>query len=289
MALTVDILTIFPGMFSSVLGESILERAAKRGLVRVRITDIREFARDRHRSVDDRPYGGGPGMVFRPEPVVEAVESVVRDSDIPAGRTRFLMLCPQGRTLSQRDFRAFASADRIVLLCGHYEGFDERIRALLTGTAPAGEVAPIEPNGDASAAEAARELAVPGVRFEECSVGDYVLTGGELPAMTILDGVVRLLPGALGDPDSAAQESFENDLLDCPHFTRPPEFRGMRVPPVLLSGDHAKVEAWRRDHALRRTRERRADLLTRGDMPGEGIHAREHGARSDRARGEASE
>jgi len=238
MALSFDILTIFPGMFSGVLGESIVARALAQGLASVDLTDIRGFARDRHRSVDDRPYGGGPGMVFKPEPVLDAVEAVLAKSRADRAASRRIVLTPQGASLTQDRLRELARAEWIVLLCGHYEGFDERILDELR-----------EKEG-----------------FEELSVGDFVLSGGEIPAMVILDGVIRLLPGALGHPESAREESFENGLLDFPQYTRPPEYRGRRVPDVLLSGNHEHIEKWRRDESLRRTRERREDLL-RGNEP----------------------
>lgn len=232
MALSFDILTIFPGMFAGVIGESIVARAMKAGLVQIRFTNLRDFTHDRHRSVDDRPYGGGPGMLFKPGPVFEAVESVLAECKAPPVSTRRVILTPQGRRLSQRDLREWSQASWMVLICGHYEGFDERILSGLTAQG-----------------------------FEEVSLGDYVLSGGEVPAMAILDGVVRLLPGALGHPDSAQLESFEANLLDYPQYTRPAEFRGMQVPEVLLSGNHQQIEKWRREQSLKRTEERRQDLL----------------------------
>lgn len=230
MAVRFDIITIFPEMFSSVVEESIVGRAVKSGLVEINRIDLRDFTQDKHRSVDDRPYGGGPGMVFKPEPVFDAVESVLGEVDSSADdHIRKIILTPQGRRLDQQMLREFSGESRIVMLCGHYEGFDERI--------------------------------VEGLGFEEVSIGDYVLSGGELPAMILLDGVVRLLPGALGHPESSSQESFENGVLDFPQYTRPPEYRGMKVPDVLLSGNHAEIEQWRHRQALERTRERRGDLL----------------------------
>lgn len=229
MALSIDILTIFPGAFQSFLGESIPARALRAGIVDVELTDIRDHTKDRHRSVDDRPYGGGPGMVFRPEPTFEAMDAVLARSRAKPERTRRILLSPQGKRLEQSDLRAFARAEWLILLCGHYEGIDERVTS--------------------------------GLELEEFSIGDYVLSGGEVPAMVILDGVIRLLPGALGHPESADAESFENGLLDYPQYTRPPEFRGLKVPEVLLSGDHARIAEWRQRQALERTRERRADLL----------------------------
>ncbi|MEC9351772.1 MAG: tRNA (guanosine(37)-N1)-methyltransferase TrmD [Planctomycetota bacterium] len=230
-----DIITIFPGMFSSAMGESIVGRAVKSGLAEINCVDLRDFTEDRYRSIDDRPYGGGPGMVFKPEPVFDAVESVlsqVEPSD--DGRVRKIILTPQGRRLDQSLMRELAQEKRIVMLCGHYEGFDERI--------------------------------IEGLDFEEVSIGDYVLSGGELPAMVLVDGIVRLLPGALGHPESSSQESFENGVLDYPQYTRPPEYRGMKVPDVLLSGNHAEIEQWRRQQSLERTRERRGDLLENKEL-----------------------
>jgi tRNA (guanine37-N1)-methyltransferase len=224
-----DIVTIFPGVFAGVVGESILGRARKAGLFDVHTTDLRDFTRDRHRSVDDRPYGGGPGMLLKPEPVFEAVESVLALGRAPESETRKIVLTPQGEPLKQETLRRLARASWIVLLCGHYEGFDERI--------------------------------FEGLDVEQISIGDYVLSGGEIPALAILDGVVRLLPGALGHPESVHHESFEGATLDYPQYTRPPEFRGLRVPDVLLSGNHEAIASWRRDQASRKTQEKRADLL----------------------------
>jgi tRNA (guanine37-N1)-methyltransferase len=229
MALTFDCITIFPGIFESFLGESILARARRAGLVEVCLNDPRAFTTDRHRSVDDKPYGGGPGMVFKPEPVFKAVEAVLETRKAPPESTRKVLLCPHGRRLTQADLRSMARAEWIILLCGRYEGFDERIHL--------------------------------GLGFEELSLGDYVLSGGEVPAMAVIEGVTRLLPGALGDAESPARESFEDNLLDFPQFTRPPEFRGMKVPEVLVSGDHGQIARWREEQALKRTRERRKDLL----------------------------
>ena len=242
MAVRFDIITIFPGMFSSVVDESILGRAVKSGLVEIQRVDLRDFTEDRHRSVDDRPYGGGPGMVFKPEPVFDAVESVLGEvgSAADAG-VRKIILTPQGRRLDQPLLRELSGESRIVLLGGHYEGFDERI--------------------------------IEGLGFEEVSIGDYVLSGGELPAMVLIDGVVRLLPGALGHPESSEEESFENGILEYPQYTRPPEYRGMKVPDVLLSGNHAEIEQWRRQQALERTRDRRGDLLENRELQEKGAGA----------------
>ena len=238
MALKIDVITIFPGMFRGFLEESILGRAIRAGLLEIQTVNLRDFTFDRHKTVDDRPYGGGPGMVFKPEPVFLAVESLVGAGSAESGvvgseGVRKILLCPQGKRLDQADLWSLSHAERIVLLCGRYEGFDERIRE--------------------------------GLGFEERSIGDYVLSGGEVPAMVIIEGVARLLPGALGDRESAVTESFEESLLEFPHYTRPPEFRGMKVPEVLVSGDHQRIARWRREESLKRTRERRADLLRNHD------------------------
>ncbi|MBV9357516.1 MAG: tRNA (guanosine(37)-N1)-methyltransferase TrmD, partial [Chloroflexi bacterium] len=222
--LEVDVLSIFPGLFPGPLGESITGRALAAGVLALRAVDIRSFATDRHRSVDDYPYGGGPGMVMQPGPLVAAIESVRR----PA--SRLIVLSPGGRTFHQQLAQAFAAEQHLVLVCGRYEGLDERVR-LETGA-------------------------------EELSIGDYVLTGGELAAMVVVDAVSRLLPGVLGSTESSADESHVQGLLEYPQYTRPVEFRGHRVPDVLLSGHHAQVAAWRRRQSLERTRDRRPELLT---------------------------
>lgn len=223
--LDVDVLTIFPHMFPGPLGDSITGRALAAGLVRLGAIDIRDFTFDRHHSTDDYPYGGGQGMVMRPEPVVAAVESVRRDT------SHVVLLSPSGRRFDQRVAHEFARAEHLVLICGRYEGVDERVR-LVTGA-------------------------------EEVSIGDFVLTGGELAAMAVLDAVIRLLPGVLSSSDAWREESHSDEgLLEYPQYTRPVDFRGLRVPDVLLSGHHAQVAAWRRRQALERTRDRRPDLLT---------------------------
>lgn len=224
--LRIDVLTLFPEVFGPMLGASILRLAAEHGLVGYHVHDIRAWSEDKHLKVDDRPYGGGPGMVMRCEPVFRACETV-RGMDERHGR--LIMLTPQGRLLDQSLAQELADSDRLLLLCGHYEGFDERIRA--------------------------------GLDVEEISIGDYVLSGGEAAAMVVIDAVVRLLPGALGHQDSALRDSFSDGLLEGPQYTRPPEFRGMRVPDVLLSGNHAEIEQWRKTQSAERTRRRRADLL----------------------------
>jgi tRNA (guanine37-N1)-methyltransferase len=200
--------------------------ARQKGLVEIRLTDIRDSSDDRHRSVDDRPYGGGPGMVMMCGPVFAAVESI---RPVEGCVPRLVLLTPQGRRFDQALARELAAQGHLVLVCGHYEGYDERIRI--------------------------------GLDAQELSIGDYVLSGGELPAMVIIDAVVRLLPGALGDDQSAGSDSFEDGLLDYPQYTRPPAFRGMAVPEVLLSGHHQKIQQWRREQAQQRTRERRPDLI----------------------------
>ena len=225
----IDVLTLFPEAIEPFCGSSIIGRAQRAGIVTVRTTNIRDFATDRHKSVDDRPFGGGPGMVMMCPPLFDAVAKV--ESEDPAPATR-IPLCPQGEPFTQATARELASMPRLLLICGHYEGFDERIRA--------------------------------GLKPREISIGDYVLSGGEAAAMVVIDAVVRLLPGALGDEQSATEESFSSGLLEYPHYTRPREFRGMAVPEVLLSGDHAKIEQWRRAEALKRTLQRRPDLLKEG-------------------------
>jgi tRNA (guanine37-N1)-methyltransferase len=221
----VDVLTIFPHMFPGPLGDSITGRALANGLVRLHAVDVRDFTTDRHRSTDDYPYGGGPGMVMRPEPLVAAIEAVRRDE------SRVLLLAPTGQRFNQAMAHELAEQPHLVLICGRYEGVDERVR-LLTGA-------------------------------EEVSIGDFVLTGGELAAMVVLDAVIRLLPGVLSSSDAWRDESHSYEgLLEYPQYTRPVEFRGLRVPEVLLSGHHAKVAAWRHYQALLRTRERRPELLT---------------------------
>ena len=223
----IDVLTLFPEVFGPVLESSILGIAARKGAVLYHLHNIRDYSLDRHHKVDDRPYGGGPGMVLSCQPVFDAYEAV-RQMDERAGR--LLMLTPQGRCLDQKMALALAGSGRLILLCGHYEGFDERIRI--------------------------------GLPVEELSIGDYVLSGGEVAAMVLIDAVVRVVPGVLGDEESASEESFSNGVLDHPQYTRPPEFRGMRVPEVLLSGNHAGIERWRKAQAMERTRCRRSDLLS---------------------------
>ncbi len=219
----VDVFTIFPGIFEGPLRESLLGRAVADGLLDVRVHDIRDFARDRHRQVDDEPYGGGPGMVMKPEPLFAAVESLGPD------RGRTILLSPAGRRLDRDLVHDLAGQARLVLICGRYEGVDERV--LL------------------------------GLPAEEVSIGDYVLSGGEVPALVVLEAVTRLVPGVIGREESHELDSFEDGLLDHPHYTRPKEFRGMHVPDVLLSGHHGEIERWRHRAALDKTRRNRPDLL----------------------------
>ena len=223
----VDILTLFPEMFAPVLGSSILARASAKGVVQVEAHNLRDWSKDKHHKVDDRPYGGGPGMVIRPEPFFDAVEDLKQRH--PGMTPHVVLLSPRGDPWTQEAARRLAQKPWLILLCGHYEGVDERVRT--------------------------------GLADQEISIGDYVLTCGELPAMVVVDSVVRLLPGSLGDGESAAEESFSGNLLEYPQYTRPVEFRGMRVPGVLLSGDLPRVAEWRRLQALRRTASQRPDLI----------------------------
>ena len=223
----VDILTLFPEMFAPVLGSSILARASAKGVVQVEAHNLRDWSKDKHHKVDDRPYGGGPGMVIRPEPFFDAVEDLKQRH--PGMTPHVVLLSPRGDPWTQEAARWLAQKPWLILLCGHYEGVDERVRT--------------------------------GLADQEISIGDYVLTCGELPAMVVVDSVVRLLPGSLGDGESAAEESFSGNLLEYPQYARPVEFRGMRVPGVLLSGDLPRVAEWRRLQALRRTASQRPDLI----------------------------
>lgn len=219
----IDVLTLFPAMFAGPLDESIIKRAREAGLLDLTIHQLRDYTHDRHKTVDDRPFGGGPGMLLKPEPIFEAVEKISR----PA--TKVILMSPSGRPFTQAVARELAQETDLLLVTGHYEGFDERIRELLAD--------------------------------DELSIGDYVLTNGALPAMVVVDAVTRLLPGALGDAESANEESFSSGLLEYPQWTRPAEFRGMKVPDMLLSGNHAEIAKWRAGQARVRTRERRPDLL----------------------------
>jgi len=226
----IDVLTLFPAMFAGPLDESIIQRARADGLLELAIHNLRDYTHDRHRTVDDKPFGGGPGMVLKPEPIFEAVESLAREN------TRVILLTPAGRTFHQAIARELARRQHLLLVCGSYEGVDERVREKLVS--------------------------------DDLSIGDYVLTNGALPAMVIIDAVTRLLPGALGDDRSSQDESFSRGLLEYPQYTRPAEFRGVKVPEVLLSGNHAEIEKWRLEQAKQRTKERRPDLIEKGRSDG---------------------
>ena len=229
--LRVDVITIFPGVFLPYLGEGKLGIAQEKGLLEVHTHSLRDYTTDKHKSVDDRPYGGGPGMVMMPGPIFAAVEAIEAAAQ---PKPRLILLTPQGRTFDQDLATELSRERRLVLVCGRYEGFDERVRI--------------------------------GLAAEEISIGDYVLTGGELPAMVIIDAVARLLPGVLGHANSAKFDSFAScGRLDYPQYTRPAEFRGLVVPEVLLSGNHKAIEDWRLEHSLARTRERRPDILPTSD------------------------
>jgi tRNA (guanine37-N1)-methyltransferase len=218
----VDVLTLFPAMFAGPLDESIVRRARVAGLLDLKVHNLRDWAKDRHKTVDDRPFGGGPGMVLKPEPLFEAVESLRGEG------TRVVLTSPSGTVFNQAMARRWSREPHLIFICGSYEGYDERVRRYLAD--------------------------------EDVSIGDFVLTNGALPAMVMIDSVTRLIPGALGDDESAVDESFSTGLLEYPHYTRPAEFRGWSVPEVLLSGNHADIARWRRLQAMRRTAERRPDL-----------------------------
>lgn len=221
----IDIITIFPEMFSEVLDAGILGRAQDRDLLQVNIHDLRDYTQDKHRSVDDYPYGGGSGMIMKPEPIFNAVEALIIDQNVP----KIILLTPQGETLTQRRVESLSLESHLILVCGRYKGIDERVRSSLI--------------------------------TDEISIGDYVLSGGEVPAMVLIDAIARVIPGALSDYESAQHDSFADEILDCPHYTRPAKFRGMEVPDILLSGNHELIEKWRRQQALKRTYERRPELL----------------------------
>ncbi|MGE5197815.1 MAG: tRNA (guanosine(37)-N1)-methyltransferase TrmD [Deltaproteobacteria bacterium] len=224
----IDIITIFPKMFAPILNESIIKRAQDKGRVKIAIHNLRDYTLDRHRKVDDRPFGGGSGMVMSAEPIFRAVEHI-KNSKRKTKNSKVILLSPQGKKLDQRLAKQIARTKHLILICGHYEGIDERVRGHLVD--------------------------------EEISIGDYVLTGGELPAMVLVDCVARLVPGVLGDKNSLNFESFEGNLLEYPQYTRPANFRGLAVPSILLSGDHNKIESWRKKQSLEKTRQIRPDLL----------------------------
>jgi tRNA (guanine37-N1)-methyltransferase len=225
-----DVFTLLPEVFPAYLESSIMQRARERGLIDVHVHNIRDHTHDKHHTTDDTPYGGGGGMVMKPEPVFEAVESVLG----PEAGCPIIMLTPQGRVFNQSIAQELVRHPRLALLCGRYEGIDERIRTNLI--------------------------------TDEISIGDYVLTGGELPALILIDALARLIPDVLGDPDGASDDSHATGLLEYPHYTRPPEFRGLTVPEILLSGDHGKIAKWRREQALLRTYNKRPDMLEKADL-----------------------
>ncbi|MBF2597296.1 tRNA (guanosine(37)-N1)-methyltransferase TrmD [Listeria welshimeri] len=223
----IDILSIFPDMFSGVTGNSIIKKAIENERVEVEVTDFREYAEGKHHIVDDYPYGGGAGMLLKAQPIFDAVQAVKEKQ--PETKPRVILMDPAGKRFDQKTAEEFAEEEHLVFICGHYEGYDERIREHLV--------------------------------TDEVSIGDYILTGGEIGAMIVMDSVIRLLPGVLGNKDSAVTDSFSTGLLEHPHYTRPADFRGMKVPDILLSGNHAWIEEWRDKESLKRTYERRPDLL----------------------------
>ncbi|MEN6520282.1 MAG: tRNA (guanosine(37)-N1)-methyltransferase TrmD [Armatimonadota bacterium] len=228
----IDVITVFPEVIEAGSGYSIVKRAQEKGALEVGVHDLRDYTHDRHRSTDDAPFGPGAGMVMKPDPIFEAVE-VIREGEKP-GESKVLMMTPQGEPYSQKIARELSTESRLIILCGHYEGVDERVRERLVD--------------------------------REISMGDYVLTGGELPALVLIDSVARLLPGVLGDEESAVEESFSEGLLEYPHYTRPVEFRGWRVPDILISGHHKMIAEWRRRMSLKRTLERRPELLEKAAL-----------------------
>jgi tRNA (guanine37-N1)-methyltransferase len=228
----IDVLTLFPEMFSGVLGHSILHKAAEKSAVQYNVVNFRDYADNKHQTVDDYPYGGGAGMVLKPQPLFDAVAAL--KEQVESDRTRVILLCPQGKTYDQKTAEELAQEEHLIFVCGHYEGYDERIREHVV--------------------------------TDEISIGDYVLTGGELGAMVVIDSVVRLLPEVLGNQESHMKDSFSTGLLEHPHYTRPSDFRGMKVPEVLLQGNHKLIEEWRNKEALRRTLLRRPDLLEKIEL-----------------------
>ncbi|MQR96546.1 tRNA (guanosine(37)-N1)-methyltransferase TrmD [Fictibacillus phosphorivorans] len=222
----IDVLSLFPEMFSGVFGQSILKKAQEKDALELRVINFREFSTNKHRNVDDYPYGGGAGMVLTPQPLFDAVEHLTKEAPV---KPRIILLCPQGETFTQSKAEELAEEEHLIFLCGHYEGYDERVREHLV--------------------------------TDEISIGDYVLTGGELGAMVVIDAVGRLLPNVLGKEASHQEDSFSTGLLEHPQYTRPADFRGMKVPDVLMSGNHKNIEIWRKKESLKRTYERRPDLL----------------------------
>ena len=234
--MTFDIVTIFPAMIEQPLANGIIGRAIERGTLAVTVRDLRDFTTDKHRVVDDVPYGGGPGMVLKPDPIFRALDAIAAERGTPL---TVIMTSPQGKPFTQAEAERLSGLEHVVLLCGRYEGFDERVRERVT---------------------------------DELSIGDYVLTGGELPALVVLDAVARLIPGVVGDEQSVAQDTFSNrGLLNHPQYTRPPEIDGRRVPDVLVSGNHAEIRRWRKREALQRTLERRPDLLAAASLDDEEV------------------
>lgn len=238
----IDILTLFPEMFNGFINSSLLGKAIQKNIVEISTINFREFAMNKHKSVDDAPYGGGGGMILRVEPIFDAIEYLIKDMDyideknkLINQKTRIILLCPQGETFSQQKALELSDENHLIFICGHYEGFDERIREHLV--------------------------------TDEISIGDYVLMGGEAPAMVIIDSVVRLLPGVLGNNNSAQQDSFSSGLIEYPHYTRPPEFHSWKVPEILLSGHHKKIEKWRKEQSIIRTYTKRPDLLAKQQYP----------------------
>lgn len=229
----IDVLSLFPSMFSGVFGESILKKAHEKGAVQYNVVNFREYSDNKHGQVDDYPYGGGAGMVLKPQPIFDAVESLANGEESKK-KPRVILLCPQGERYDQSKAEELAEEDHLIFVCGHYEGYDERIREHVV--------------------------------TDEISIGDFVLTGGELGAMVIIDSVVRLLPGVLGNEDSPVLDSFSSGFLEHPHYTRPSDFRGMKVPQELISGNHKLIEEWRERESLRRTFERRKDLLENKEL-----------------------
>ena len=236
----IDILTLFPEMFESILNTAIFKRADERDLVEVIVRNIRDYTHDKHRTVDDYPYGGGAGMVLKPEPIFEAVEAILNETDKRFHNTeevQIILLTPQGRKFSQEIAAELSQRNHLILICGHYEGVDERVREYLVN--------------------------------DEISIGDYVLSGGETAAMVVADAIVRLIPDVLGSAESHVEESYNSGLLEYPQYTRPPDFRGWEVPEILLSGNHGEIAKWRREQAIFRTASRRPDLLKRAELTSE--------------------
>lgn len=229
--LQIHILTLFPGFFKGPLNVSILKRAQERELLRIKLVNIRDFSHDPHKKVDDYPYGGGCGMVMKPEPIFEAVEFAL--SDFQSDRKRIILMSPQGELFNNRLAKSLSTEEHLIIICGHYEGVDERVKTIIT---------------------------------DEISIGDYVLTGGEIPALAVVDATARFIPGVLGSIESSQNDSFCQGLLEYPQYTRPEVYRGLRVPEVLLSGNHKEIERFRRREALKRTRERRPDLFLKLEL-----------------------